>query len=238
MSKNNLTIKAPDGGQFNAYIATPDVTPAPAIIVIQEIFGINQELRDKCENFAAKGYLAICPDLFWRIEPGIELSDSVPEQLQRAFHLFGEFDQKQGIKDLEATLKTLRALKECDGHVGAVGYCLGGKLAYMMAAETDINAAVSYYGVGLGAMLGEAEKIEEPILLHIAADDEFVPKDEQEQIIAAMEEHPKAEIYRYPGVEHAFARGNGMHYNEQAAKLANHRTAEFLSKNMKLAKAA
>ena len=238
MSKNSISIKSVDGGQFNAYIAYPDVTPAPAIIVIQEIFGINKELRDKCEDFAAQGFISICPDLFWRIEPGIELSDSVPEQLQRAFQLFGEFDQPQGVKDLEATLKTVRALNECDGHVGAVGYCLGGKLAYMMAAQTDIDAVVSYYGVGLGAMLGEAGKIEEPILLHVAGEDEFVPKDEQQKIIAAMEEHPTAEVYHYPGMHHAFARGNGMHYNESAAKLANHRTAEFLSKNMKLAKAA
>lgn len=240
MSKSNnmITIKSHDGQAFSAFVSYPDVMPAPAVIVIQEIFGINDELREKCDEYAAQGYVAIAPDLFWRIEPGIDLVDSIPEQLQRAFQLFGEFDQALGLEDLKSTLKAVRELKECNGHVGAVGYCLGGKLAFMMAAHTEIDAVVSYYGVGLGAMLGEAGKITEPLLLHIAGDDEFVPKDEQDKIIAAMEEHDTAEVYRYVGVNHAFARGNGMHYNEEATKLANKRTAEFFAQNMKLAKAA
>lgn len=238
MPQNSMTIHSHDGRSFNAYIAMPDVTPAPVIIVIQEIFGINHELREKCEEFAAQGYIAIAPDLFWRIEPGIELSDSVPEQLERAFHLFAQFDQPLGLEDLKSTLKAARELKESNGHVAAVGYCLGGKLAYMMAAHTEINAVISYYGVGLGAMLGDATKISEPLLLHVAGEDEFVPKDEQAKIVAAMEEHPTAEVYTYPGMSHAFARGNGMHYNETAAKLANQRTTEFLARAMRSAKAA
>ena len=121
-----IKIPAHDGGAFKAYVAFPEVTPAPAIIMIQEIFGINQEMRDKCQEYAKQGYIAICPDLFWRIEPGIELTDNVPEQLERAFELFGEFDQKAGIEDLKTTLGYARNMKECNDKVGCVGYCLGG----------------------------------------------------------------------------------------------------------------
>ncbi|MFP4313065.1 MAG: dienelactone hydrolase family protein [Alphaproteobacteria bacterium] len=228
-----IKITAHDGGEFSAYIAYPDETPAGAIIMIQEIFGINQEMRDKCDLMADHGYIGIAPDLFWRIEPGIELVDSVQEELERAFQLFGEFDQDLGLKDLESTLKTIRSHKECNGKVGCVGYCLGGKMAYMMAAHTDIDAAVSYYGVGLETMLDEADNFKNPVLLHIAGEDEFVPKDAQDKIIDAMKDNDFAQTYRYAGMDHAFARGNGMHYNKDAAELANARTFEFLQQNIK-----
>lgn len=238
MAKNSLTLTSHDGKTFSAYVAYPDVTPAPAMIVIQEIFGINQELREKCDDLAAQGYIAIAPDLFWRIEPGIELVDSIPEQLQRAFQLFGEFDQALGLKDLQSTLKQARAVKECNGLVGCVGYCLGGKMAYMLASHSDVDASVSYYGVGLGDVLDEAKNIKKPILLHIAGNDQFVPPDEQQKILAAMEKHERAQAYHYPGLDHAFARGKGMHYNAQGANLANARTSEFLNSSLKRAKAA
>lgn len=230
---STVEIQAPDtkdGSRFSAYIAMPDKTPAAAVIVIQEIFGINRDVRSKCEELADQGYIGIAPDLFWRIEPGIELYDSNPEQLQRAFRLFGEFDIDCGIRDLQATLDFIRQHPSCNGSVGAVGYCLGGKLAYMLAAASDLNAAVSYYGVGIEAMLDKADQIREPILLHIAGNDQFVPKDAQDKIIETLKDHDTAETFHYPGMDHAFARQNGMHYNEQAAKLANERTAAFLKK--------
>jgi carboxymethylenebutenolidase len=233
MSKNSIVIKTQDGGAMGAYIVMPEILPAPVIIVIQEIFGVNAELRAKCDTLADEGYIAICPDLFWRIEPGIDLTDNVPEQLQRAFHLFSVFDVEQGVQDLQSTLSHALSMKDCTGKVGAVGYCLGGKLAFLMAIKTEIHAVVSYYGVGLGAMLDQAQNITEPLLLHIAGDDEYVPKDEQAKIIAAMEEHPTAQIYTYPGMDHAFARGGGMHYNLDAAHLANGRTERFLQEALK-----
>ncbi|MEZ5918416.1 MAG: dienelactone hydrolase family protein [Alphaproteobacteria bacterium] len=233
-AQNTLQIPAADGsGSFSAYMALPTHMPAPCVIVIQEIFGINQEIRDKCDHLAALGYVAVAPDLFWRIEPGIELVDSVEEQLQRAFQLFGEFDQAKGLEDLQATLAFVRDDARCNGRVGCIGYCLGGKLAYMLAAHSDIDASVSYYGVGIEAMLGDAEKIKAPILLHIAGEDEFVPKDAQAKIEDTLLEHPLAETYRYPGMDHAFARGGGMHYNAEAATLANTRTESFLGRQLK-----
>lgn len=228
-----VEIQAKDGGAFKAYIAMPKVTPAPAVIMIQEIFGINLEMREKCDDLAARGYIAICPDLFWRIEPGIELSDAVPEQLERAFELFGIFDQTKGMEDLDAALSYMRNHNDCNGKVGCMGYCLGGKLAYEMAADSDIDAAVSYYGVGLDDMLDKADNFSSPVLIHIAGADEFTSKDAQDKIIAAMRDNQYAQTHRYEGMEHAFARGGGMHYNKAAAELANSRSYDFLEKTLK-----
>ncbi len=236
MSK--VTIPSIDRLNFQAWVSYPSVMPAPVVIVIQEIFGINDELKDKCDDLAREGYLAIAPDLFWRIEPGIELVDSDPEQLQRAFQLFGQFDQVMGLQDLKATLKFARTMSEANGRCGAVGYCLGGRLAFMMAEHTDVDAVVSYYGVGLGGLLAEAKNVRKPVLLHIAAEDEFVPKEEQQQIIEGVKDYLCIDHHIYPGVQHAFARGQGMHYNEEAATLANTRTSNFLSNHVKRAKAA
>jgi len=228
-------IKIPlDIGQsMMAYIAEPAVTPAPAIIMIQEIFGVNQEMRDKCDHMAGLGYVAISPDLFWRIQPGIQLIDSDLEQLQRAFDLFGQFDIDQGVKDLAATLSFIRNYESCNGLAGAVGYCLGGKLAYLMATRTDSDANVGYYGVAIDEALDEAVNIQKPLLLHLAGEDEFVPPEAQEKIRSEFRDRPLITVYSYPGVQHAFAREGGMHYDQQAAQKANDRTYKFLEETLK-----
>lgn len=228
-----MQITAHDGGTFKAYVALPDNAPAPVVIMIQEIFGINQEMRDKCDDMARQGYIAVCPDLFWRIEPGIELVDSKPEELERAFELFGLFDVESGIKDLKSTLNHMRNFESSNAKVGCIGYCLGGKLAYMMATQSDIDASVSYYGVGIEDMTDQAQNLDRPLLMHIAEEDEYVSKDAQEQIKLALMPRQKITIHSYPGVNHAFARGQGMHYNASAAREANERTAEFLVRNLK-----
>ena len=221
-------------GAMSAYIAMPqEAANAPAVIMIQEIFGVNAEMREKCDNMAAQGYIAICPDLFWRIEAGLDLVDSKPEELARAFELFGLFDTEKGVSDLIATLKHVREISAASGKVGCVGYCLGGKLAYMMATHSDIDASVGYYGVAIETMLSDAQNIKNPLLLHIAGADEFVPPEAQNQIISAFADHPQITTHRYEGMDHAFARGNGMHYNASAATLANTRTADFLAKHLK-----
>ncbi|MEM7650510.1 MAG: dienelactone hydrolase family protein [Pseudomonadota bacterium] len=233
MSNSLVTISAHDGGNFNAYIAMPETTPAPAIIMIQEIFGINQEMRDKCDEMARQGYITIAPDLFWRIEPGIELVDSKEDELQRAFDLFGQFDTALGVEDLASTLGFIKNHEECNGRVGCVGYCLGGYLAAAMAVETNIDASVGYYGVNIPSLLGRKNHIENPLMLHIAGNDEFVPPEAQEEIKEALKDHYAVTIHQYDGMDHAFARGQGMHYNEEAATLANSRTKEFLEAALK-----
>ena len=168
----DVTIATLDGQQMPAYRADPAGAPRGAIVVIQEIFGVNAGIRRKCDTLAAAGYLAIAPDLFWRMEPGIELDPDVDAEMQRALAIMGDFDQDAGIRDIEATIRYARA--ESGAKVGAVGYCLGGRLAYMTAARTDVDASVGYYAVGVDGLLGEKHAIANPLMLHIAGDDGFV----------------------------------------------------------------
>lgn len=227
-----ITIPAKDGGDFKAYIAMPETLPAPAVIVIQEIFGINHVMREKCDWLASQGYIAVCPDLFWRIEPGIELTDKTEAEWARAFELFQTFDVDKGIEDLRAAKHTMHGHADCTGKVGCLGYCLGGKLAYLMAARSNIDASVGYYGVGIQDMLDEAAGIEKPLMLHIAEKDEYVDSPAQEKIKSNLNGNSHIIIHSYPEMNHAFSRPGGAHYNEAAAKLADTRTLDFLKDNL------
>jgi len=229
MSK--ITISTADGS-FDAYVALPQQTPAPAILVIQEIFGVNQVMRDICDDLAAQGYVACCPDIFWRIEPGIDITDKTEAEWARAFELFGAFDVEKGVEDLKATLSALRGHDATNGKVGSVGYCLGGKMAFLMATRSDADCNVSYYGVGLDELVGEAEAITKPTLLHMSSEDQFVPKEAQEKIKAALSGHPHVTLHVYEGNDHAFAREGGAHYDAEAATLANERSAAFFKQHL------
>lgn len=221
-----ISISTPDG-DFSAYVARPQAAKAPAVVVIQEIFGVNQVMRDITDGLATEGFLAICPDLFWRIEPGVDITDKSKAEWDKAFALYNAFDVDQGVRDIQATIRTIRADAQCAGKVGAVGFCLGGLLAFLTATRTDADAAVGYYGVGIEGRLAEAEKLTRPLMLHIAEEDGFVPKDAQAMILQALKAHPQVEIHTYPGRDHAFARQGGEHYDEADAKLANGRTLTF-----------
>lgn len=228
----DITIDGPDGS-FTAYVARPasDVA-APAVLVIQEIFGVNQVMRDICDGLAADGYVAICPDLFWRQEPGIQITDKSEEEWQKAFQLYQGFDEAKGVEDLKATIAHIRGDAGTTGKVGSVGYCLGGKLAYLTATRTDIDAAVGYYGVGIENNLDEAANISKPLMLHIAEEDGFCPKEAQAKIHAALDGHDKVTIHDYAGCDHAFARVGGEHYDADAASSANGRTMDFFKSNL------
>ncbi|HTX50022.1 MAG TPA: dienelactone hydrolase family protein, partial [Caulobacteraceae bacterium] len=165
-----------DGGAFSAYLARPSAAKAPAIVVIQEIFGVNKVMRDITDGLAARGFLAACPDLFWRIEPDVDITDHSEAEWKKAFELYNAFDVDAGVKDIAATIARIRADAGCSGQVGAVGFCLGGLLAFLTATRTDVDAAVGYYGVGIESRLAEADKLAEPLMLHIAEEDQFVPK--------------------------------------------------------------
>lgn len=229
-----VKIKATDGsGAFSAFISLSEkADKAPALVVIQEIFGVNKNMREICAEFSRQGYVAICPDLFWRRQPGIQLTDQTEAEWKRAFELYQGFDVNQGIADLKATLEYIRGHKACNGRAGALGYCLGGKLAYMMATRSDADCIVSYYGVGIEELLGESAAIRNPVLLHIAEKDKFVPHAAQQKILAAFQNNGFVETHVYPGADHAFARLGGQHYDETAARLSNFRTADFLAKHL------
>lgn len=227
-----ITIETLSGdGEFQAYVAKPEGEARTAIIVIQEIFGVNPGIRQKCDKLAADGYLAIAPDLFWRLRPGIVLDADIPEQMQEALGLFGQFDQNLGVSDIEATIRAARYLTG-GKKVGCVGYCLGGRLAYMTAARTDIDASVGYYGVGIDNLLDEKHAISRPLLLHIPTEDHFVPANVQQMMHAGLDDHPKVTLYDYVGLDHGFAAELGQRRDEAAATLADSRTSAFFAEHL------
>jgi carboxymethylenebutenolidase len=218
-------------GGMRGYLAEPATPNGAAIVVIQEIFGINAVMRGLADGLAAQGYLALAPDLFWRLEPGVDITDKTDAEWKKALELMNRFDAASGVKDIQATIDLLRQRPDVT-KVGAVGYCLGGLLAYLTAARTDADASVGFYGVNIPAFLGEAGNIKKPLMLHIAAEDGFVPGPAQEQMIAGLKDNPQVILHRYDGVDHAFARPGGRNFNAAAADLANSRTAEFFRQHL------
>jgi carboxymethylenebutenolidase len=229
----SITIAATDGsGSFAAHVARPAGTaPRGAVVMIQEIFGVNRTMRELSAWVASMGFIAVAPDLFWRQQPGVDLDpDAGQAQWEQAFGFMKGMDQDKAVEDLKASLAVARTLPGANGKVATMGYCLGGRLAFMMAARGDADANVSYYGVGLEGLLGEASAIKAPLLVHIAELDKFVPAAAQAQITAGLAGHPTASVHVYPGVDHAFARLGGHSFDARAATIANGRTAELLAR--------
>lgn len=228
----NISISTLSGdADFKAYVARPADEPKAAIVVIQEIFGVNAGIRRKCDKLAEQGYLAVAPDLFWRMQPGIELDPDIEPEMQEALDWMGKFDQDEGVRDIEATIKWAR--EETGGKkVGAVGYCLGGRLAYMTAARTDSDATVGYYAVGVDELLREKDAIANPLILHIPTEDSFVDKETQQKMHEGLDSHPKSTLYDYEGMDHGFATEFGQRRNEENADLADKRTADFFETHL------
>ena len=225
-------ISTLDGdGSLSAYCARPGGEPRAAVVVIQEIFGVNAGIRRKCDRLADDGYLALAPDLFWRLEPGVDLDPDVETQFTRALELMGRFDQDHGVADIEATIRHARDVFGVE-KVGVVGYCLGGRLAYMVAARTDADASVGYYAVGIPDLLREKHAIARPLMLHLAGADHFVPPEAQAAIHAGLDDHPKVTLHDYPGLDHGFATEIGARRDEEGAQLADSRTAAFFAEHL------
>ena len=231
MPGTDVTISGPDG-KFSGYLAQPASNKGPGVVVIQEIFGVNEVIRGICNSLADQGYFALAPDLFWRIEPNVQITDKSEAEWKKAFELYQKFNVDTGVKDIQAAMTHLRGVPGAGPKIGAVGFCLGGLLAYLTATRANVDASVGYYGVGIERHLTEKDHIKKPLLLHIAEKDQFVPPAAQQQVIDALKSNPLVTIYVYPGVDHAFARAGGQHHNKQAADLANKRTAEFFQKHL------
>jgi carboxymethylenebutenolidase len=213
------------------YLAAPADQTTAAIIVMPEIFGVNAGIRKKCDDWAALGYLALAPDVFWRFAPGVELDPEVPEQMQEAFGYFQRFDANLGVQDIEAAIRWLRHAQG-SVKVGLVGFCLGGRMAYMAAARTDIDASVGYYGVMIDQMLAEAHGIANPLMLHIPTADHFVGLEAQAAIHAGLDAHGKVVLHDYPGLDHGFAAEIGGRRDEAGAQLADERTRLFFAEHL------
>ena len=229
ITTREVTIASHDGQSFNAYLAVPAAGHGPGLVLCQEIFGINDFMRRTAQALAEEGYVVLAPDLFWRQQPGIQLTDG-PADMPRAFELYQRFDVELGVKDIASTLAALRALPEQQGGAGVLGYCLGGKLAYLAACRTDADVAIGYYGVGIEDSLQEAANLRGRLVLHIAEQDGFCPPPARQRILEALGGKANVELYVYPGMDHAFARTGGAHYDKPSALMAHQRSMAALQR--------
>lgn len=229
MKGQYVSVQVPSGGHFQAYLATSVDGRGPGVVLCQEIFGVNQAMREVADLLAEEGYTVLVPDLYWRQEPGVQLGYT-EEDFGRAYELYQGFDEALGIDDIRASLNALEALPQCQpGDLGVVGYCLGGKLAYLAACRLpEVACAVGYYGVGIENALSEIEGLQGRLVLHMAEQDQFCPAEARSAIQETLQNKPGVELYVYPGVDHAFARPNGHHYHKPSALLAHERTIAAL----------
>ncbi len=226
-----IDIKAADGGKFRSYLSVPASGTGPGIVLCQEIFGINAYIREVADYYAEEGYVVLAPDLFWRLEKDVDLGYS-EQEWKKAFDFLQRFDVDKGMEDITAAVRTLRTRAEVTGKVGALGFCLGGRLAFLAAARSGVDCAVSYYGVTIEKYLNEAARIKVPMVLHFASDDQYAPPETVEKIRTAFKGRNEIEIHVYPGVDHAFARTGGMHYDRPAAMMAHSRSIALFRKVM------
>ncbi len=230
--KEHITIGGRDGA-FGAYISRPAALPAPAVVVLQEVFGVNADIRKTCDELAALGFIAVAPDLFWRQEPGVDLDVRSEADWQHGLRLYEAYDRDVGARDVKDTATAAAELPDCTGKVAVLGYCLGGLMTFLAAVRYEVDAAVVYHGGDTEKYLDEVDGLNAPLLMHLAEEDEFISKQAQQEIKTALASKPKATVYSYPGQHHAFARHNGAHYDASAATLANGRTYEFLNRELR-----
>jgi carboxymethylenebutenolidase len=230
-SSHVVEITSPDGS-FEAYVAHPAARGRPAIVVLHEVFGVNGDLRSTCDELSAAGFTAICPELFWRQERHVDLSVRAQADWEKGMSLYAAFDIDAGVRDVEAAVATVRALPETSGRVGVMGFCLGGLLTFLAAARTCLDAAAAFHGARTEEFLGEFVDIDAPLQVHLAGEDEFMPKEAQRSISAALASNSSCEVFSYPGCRHAFSRHGGMHFDADAARLSRARTVEFFNRNL------
>jgi carboxymethylenebutenolidase len=224
---STVDVVTPDGS-FHAYRAASTVAQAPTVVVVQEAFGVNADLRATCDELARQGFNAVSPDLYWRQEPDLQLSAEV--DWDRGIALYRALDIDKAVRDVQATVRRARP-RSHQRAVGVMGFCLGGLLTYLVAARGGVDAGVCFYGGRTEEFLDEAAGLRGPLLMHLGSEDEFISPTAQTAIQHAL--RPKGvEIFVYPGCSHAFARHRGRHYDADAATLAMARTVEFLRKHL------
>jgi len=210
------------GGGMSGYLSVPASGSGPGIVVLQEIFGVNAHMRDVADLWAEEGYVVLAPDLFHAMAQRVALGYDEAD-LAKAFDFYGRFDEQRAVGDIAAAVATLRARPECTGKVGALGFCLGGKLAWLAAARAGVDAAVAYYGVGIETALGELATIKCPVTLHFAENDKFVPAAARDSIAAAVTDR-NVEIFVYPGADHGFNCPERPAFDKGASLMAHSRS--------------
>lgn len=228
MKSEWISVKARDGGEFGAYLSLPPTGRGPGLVLIQEIWGVNEHIRAVADSYALDGYVVLAPDVFWRQEARVDLRYD-ESGTKRAYELVGKMDGALAAADVVATAETLRRRAEVTGQLGVVGYCMGGRLAYHCAAAGAADAAVCYYGGGIQNHLGLASQIKVPILFHYAEKDAHIPKEAVDSVRAAFADHAHARVEVYAGVDHGFNCWGRPMYNQRAAALAHGRTLEWFA---------
>ncbi len=229
-------VTANDGGAFDAFCAVPESGTGPGILLFQEIFGVNDNIRDLATKLAAEGYVVLAPDMFWRIEPRFERKDE--SGIADAFAIVQKFDFEQGISDIQATHGHLLGMSECTGTIGAVGFCLGGGLAFAAAALSRVegrgpDAAVAYYGSPVNGLLEHADKVQCPLLFHYGDEDAFIPTPLIEEVEAAFAARSDVEVLHY-AAGHTFSNNDAPSmYNAEAAANAWERTLVFFDRTLR-----
>lgn len=216
-----------DGGSFQGYLALPKTGTGPAVIILQEIFGVNAHIRSVADQYAADGYVALAPDVFWRTQPRVELGYDGADR-EKAMELLQKTNLDAAVGDVGASAQALRALPEVTGKVAAIGFCFGGRLAYLAAAQESVDLAVAYYGGGIQNQLDQADKIKTPIQFHYGELDAHIPSDAVASVRDRFAGRSDSELYLYQGADHGFNCGDRASYNAKASALAHGRTLTFL----------
>lgn len=227
MPGQTIDIRAADGGRFTGYLAVPEKGSGPGIVLLQEIFGVNAVIRAAADLFAEEGYVVLAPDLFWRMQPNVQLGFDDQSRSQ-AMAYNQRFDDDQGLADIGAALAALKARPECTGKVAAVGFCLGGRLAYLAAARLNVDAAVGFYGVRIDEYLGEANQVQCPLLLHFGETDHLNPPEKVQKIRAAFAGKENVSIIVQAGADHGFYTPGRPSHDKRAAALAHSPTIGLL----------
>jgi carboxymethylenebutenolidase len=223
MANERPELRARDGGVFSSYLSNPGGPRRPGIVVCTEVFGVNSHMRSVADRLAGAGYVVLVPDLFWRIEPGMEIAYN-EAGLKRGAEILAKFDVDKGVEDLGEAVKFLRKHPACTGKVGVIGFCIGGAVAYLAAARLGVDAAVGYYGKGIDERLAEANNIRCPLTLHFGGADRYIPQTVVKKIEAELRDKPNIKIYLYPGVDHGFNSEDRKAYNAEVAQTAMQRT--------------
>lgn len=230
---DRIQITMPEGN-FDAYIARPGAAAcSPAVVVLHEVFGVNADMRQSCDELAGAGFIAICPDLFWRQEPGLDLSHWTPDEWAKGLALYQQYDREAGVRDVAHAIRSARGLEGASGKVGVTGYCLGGLMTFLTMARSEVDAGVAYYGGGTEAYVGETSQVSAPLMMHLGELDEFIDAEAQATIRQAATGNQLVLVHSYAACSHAFARNSGDHFDAQAASLANARTYDFFHQHLR-----
>ncbi len=228
-----IQIQAPDSSAtFSGYLAVPASGKGPGVVIGQEIFGVNANMRAVADFYAEEGYVALVPDLFWRLQAGLELGYTEAD-FKVAIDLFQRLDVDLAVQDIDASFAALRALPEVQGErQGYVGFCMGGKLAWLTATRTQAACSVGYYGMGIEHLLHEAENLKGRFVLHMAENDAYCDASARAQLTEHLAGNDKVELYLYPGADHAFARAGSEHFDKSASLMAHERSIAALKREI------